>query len=66
MIPFAANALQCIVTGQQNPPETALSPWDFVTEPRPQAACTKKLVKIALVAPQYAGKQTKRKGKEEY
>ena len=32
MIPFAANALQCIVNGEENP-KTAPSPLDFVTLP---------------------------------
>jgi len=32
VIPFAANALQCIVIGEQNP-KTAPSPWDVVTLP---------------------------------
>jgi len=30
MIPFAENALQCIVSGEENP-KTAPFPWDFVT-----------------------------------
>jgi len=37
MIPFAANALQCIVDGQENP-KIAPSPWDFVTLPEENRA----------------------------
>jgi len=33
MIPFAANALQCIINGEENP-KTAPSLWDFVTLPQ--------------------------------
>jgi len=44
MIPFAANALQCIVGGEENL-QNCPSTWDFITcqrriEPRPQATCT--------------------------
>jgi len=35
---FAANALQCTVTGEENKkPQTAPSPWDFVTLPDDRA-----------------------------
>jgi len=37
MIPFAANALQCIVTGEETP-KTAHFPWDFVTLPEKDRA----------------------------
>ena len=37
MIPFAANALQCIVNGKENP-KTAPSPLDFVTLPEEDRA----------------------------
>ena len=51
LIPFAANALQCIVNGEENP-KIAPSPWDFVTlleEDRATAigSMHKNLVKIA-------------------
>jgi len=56
MIPLAANALQCIVNGEENP-KTVPSPWDFVTlleEDRATAIGNvhKNLVKIAHVAPE--------------
>jgi len=37
MIPFAANVLQCIVNGEENPKITR-SPWDFVTLPQENRA----------------------------
>jgi len=37
MIPFATNALQCIVNGEENP-KTAPCPWDFVTLPEEDRA----------------------------
>jgi len=55
-IHFAANALQCIVNGKETSktalPHRILSPCRRRTEPRPQATCTEKLVKIARVVPE--------------
>ena len=53
---FVANALQCIVIGEENP-KSAPSPWDFVTlsdEDRAAAIGNmhKKSVKIALAVPE--------------
>ena len=52
LIPFAANALQCIVNGEETP-KIAHSPWDFVTLPEEDRATAignmQKLVKIARV-----------------
>jgi len=39
MTSFAANALQCIVNGKENP-KTAAFPWDFVTLPEKDGATT--------------------------
>jgi len=57
MIPFAANALQCIVNKEEKTPKLSLplgisSPCRGRTEPRPQATCEEKLVKIARVVPE--------------
>jgi len=64
-IPFAANALQCIVSGEKNP-KIAPSPWDSVTLPEEDRATAvgnmhKNLVKIARVALEiYPRRQTDR------
>ena len=56
MIPFVANALQCIVIGEENP-KFAPFPWDFVTLPEEDRVTAigkmhKNLAKIVHVAPE--------------
>jgi len=64
-IHLEANALQCIVSGEETP-KTAPSPWDFVTLPEEDRATVisnmQKLVKIARVGSEdmLANRQTDR------
>jgi len=64
MIPFAANALHFTVSGEKTPkfalPLGISSPCRRRTEPRPQATCTEKLVKIVSCRSWRTDRQTHR------